>query len=246
MILDIQRAGPSTGMPTKPEQARPAERALRPQRRVAGAGGRGLDAGRLLRRGDRGRADRGQVPHAGLPALRRVPRERLRAVADPRRRTRCPDISASSSRPSRTRATRSCRTSATRRRWRGRGRFPGTPGPRAPHRRAREGRRDRQHLVRPRQPRAMVRAARRRRSRASPPTSPSSRSTTPRARELLVLGWGGTYGPIARGGAPGARGGRQGRAGAPALPQSVPAQPRRGAAALRPRAHPRDEPRPAR
>ena len=60
---------------------RPAQRPLRAQRRVAGRrAGRG-DPGRLLLGGARGGADRAQVPDAGLPALGRVPRERLRAVA---------------------------------------------------------------------------------------------------------------------------------------------------------------------
>ncbi len=55
---------------------RPADGALRPELRVAGAGPRARDAVGLLRRRDRGRADRAHVPHAGLPPLGRVPRER--------------------------------------------------------------------------------------------------------------------------------------------------------------------------
>ena len=62
---------------------------------------------------------------------------------------------------------------------------------------------------------------------------------------LLVLGWGGTYGSIAaavrrvraRGGAVDSR--------APHVPEPVPAEPRRGPPLVRPRARPRDEPRPA-
>ena len=50
VIVDVQRAGPSTGMPTKTEQARPADGDPRPPRRVAAAGLRPLDPGRLLRR----------------------------------------------------------------------------------------------------------------------------------------------------------------------------------------------------
>ena len=121
VILDIQRAGPSTGHADEAGAGRPAERDVRPQLRVAGAGDRGGDAGRLLRRDARGLPDRAQVPDAGLHALRRLPRERLRAVADPRPGLD-PGRSASSSRRSRTRTARSCRTSATRRRSRGRGR----------------------------------------------------------------------------------------------------------------------------
>ena len=71
---DRRRAArrPSTGLPTKTEQAdllqalygRNGEAPL-PVRRAG-------DAGRLLRRGDRGGADRGHVHDAGDPALRRL------------------------------------------------------------------------------------------------------------------------------------------------------------------------------
>ncbi len=86
LIVDVQRAGPSTGMPTKPEQADLLDGPLREELGVARARRRGVDAVGLLPRGDRGGAHRGQVPHAGLPALGRLPRERLGAVAHPRRR----------------------------------------------------------------------------------------------------------------------------------------------------------------
>ena len=104
---------------------RPADGAVRPQLRVARAGDRGVDARRLLLRGDRGGARRAHLPHAGLPALRRVPRERRRAVAGPRHR-----VAASRSRSSSRRrpsGETSCPTSATRRRSRGRGRSPARP-----------------------------------------------------------------------------------------------------------------------
>ena len=121
LIIDVQRAGPVDRHADEARAGRPADGALRPQLGVAGAGDRAVDAGRLLLRRDRGGARRAHLPHAGLPALRRVPRERRRAVADPGRRARS-SRSTSSSRP-RT-ASRSCRTSATRRRSRGRGRSP--------------------------------------------------------------------------------------------------------------------------
>ena len=57
--------------------------ALRAQLGEPGARAGGVDAVAVLPRCDRGGADRAQVPHARLPALRRLPRERLRAVADP-------------------------------------------------------------------------------------------------------------------------------------------------------------------
>ena len=69
---------------------RPQHRAVRPPRRGAAAGRRRVQPGALLRRRDRGGPHRAQVPHAGDPAVRRLPRQRLRAVAAARRRRRCP------------------------------------------------------------------------------------------------------------------------------------------------------------
>ena len=69
---------------------RPAAGDVRPQRRGAGAGRRARDAVRLLRRRAGGGPDRADLPHPGVPALRRLPGQRLRAVADPRRRPNCP------------------------------------------------------------------------------------------------------------------------------------------------------------
>ena len=85
IIIDIQRGGPSTGLPTKTEAAdllqamygRHGESPL-PDRRHP-------EPGALLRRGHRGGPHRPQVPHAGDPALRRVRRQRHRAVAAARR-----------------------------------------------------------------------------------------------------------------------------------------------------------------
>ena len=125
LILDIQRAGPSTGMPTKPEQADLLMVHVRAQLGEPGAGDRRLDAVAVLPRRDRGGADRAQVPHARLPAQRRLPRERLRAVADPQASRTCP-TSRPSSRPSA--RPSSSPTTATPRRWRGRGRSPARPG----------------------------------------------------------------------------------------------------------------------
>ena len=53
----------------------------RPQRRGAAAGARRELAGRLLRHGGRGLPHRGQVHDAGDPALRRLPRQRIGALA---------------------------------------------------------------------------------------------------------------------------------------------------------------------
>ena len=107
---------------------RPAAGDVRPQRRVAGADRRPAVPRRLLRRRAGGRADRHDLPHAGAAAVRRLPRQRLRAVAHPGRR-RPARPGASSSRPSPTaptpRATRSSTpTCATRRPSPGRGPSP--------------------------------------------------------------------------------------------------------------------------
>jgi 2-oxoglutarate ferredoxin oxidoreductase subunit alpha len=85
LIIDIQRGGPSTGLPTKTEQAdllqamfgRHGEAPL-PDRRP-------LHARRLLLRRHRSGPHRPQVPDPGDPALRRLPGQWSRAVADPRR-----------------------------------------------------------------------------------------------------------------------------------------------------------------
>ena len=105
---------------------RPADGALRAQLRVAGAGDRAVDAGRLLLRRDRGGARRAHLPHAGLPAFA----TRTSRTAPSRGRSptsRRWSRSRSSSRR-RSKARRSCPTSATRRRSRGRGRFPARRG----------------------------------------------------------------------------------------------------------------------
>ena len=110
---------------------RPQHRPVRPLRRGAAAGRRRAEPGALLRGGHRGGAHRRQVPHAGDPAVGRVPRQRLRAVAAPRRRRPARHLGARSP-PSRTTstptATRSSGpTCATPTRSPGRGRSPARP-----------------------------------------------------------------------------------------------------------------------
>ena len=73
-IADQDRAG------------RPHARDVRPARRVAAADRRRAVAVRLLRRRVRVGAHRVEVPHAGDPAHRRLPRQRGRAVEPPRPR----------------------------------------------------------------------------------------------------------------------------------------------------------------
>ena len=64
---------------------RPEHGAVRPPRRGAAAGRRGVPPVALLRRRHRGGPHRPEVPHAGDPAVRRVHRQRRRAVEAARR-----------------------------------------------------------------------------------------------------------------------------------------------------------------
>ena len=133
IVCDIQRAGPSTGMPTKTEQAdllmalygRNGES---PVAVVAPA-----TPSRLLRHRDRGGQDRGQVPHAGDHLVRRLPGERLGAVADSRghraARLRAEfSFATRTTGASRRASPSSSRSSATRRPWPGRGPSRARPG----------------------------------------------------------------------------------------------------------------------
>ena len=131
LVVDVQRAGPSTGMPTKTEQtdllmALYGRNGESPVPVIAAA----VPVGLLLR-GDRGRPDRGHLPDAGHPAVRRVPGQRLGAVAGPRRlRAARPVGRRSPSPPRRTSpptAPTSSRSPATRRPWPARGRSPARP-----------------------------------------------------------------------------------------------------------------------
>ena len=89
IVVDVQRGGPSTGLPTKTEQAdlllamfgRHGES---PMPIVA----RGLARG-LLRHRHGGGAHRGPLPHARHRALRHVPVELVRAVEAAGRSTTC-------------------------------------------------------------------------------------------------------------------------------------------------------------
>ena len=89
LIINVQRGGPSTGPADQDRAGRPVPGHVRPQRRVPAAGHRGPQPGRLLRRGPGGLADRRPLHDAGDAAHRRLHRQRLRAVADSRRRRRC-------------------------------------------------------------------------------------------------------------------------------------------------------------
>ena len=156
VIVDVQRAGPSTGMPTKTEQsdllaALYGRHGESPVPIVAAS-----TPGAVLRRRLRGGAHRRALPHAGHPAHRPLPGQRLGAVADPaggvaaRHRSR---LRAGAEQRRRLHALR-----AQRRRRAPVG-DPRHARPDAPHRRPGEAGRHRRDQLRPRQPRAHDRAA---------------------------------------------------------------------------------------
>ena len=125
IIVDVQRGGPSTGLPTKTEQSDLPAGDVRSSRRVATADPRAVFTGRLLRHRDRGCAHRRHVPHAGDPASRTRSCRTRRNRGRSRMPTGSPRSSRGSPRPRRT-ATGSCPTSATRS-SRGHGRRPARP-----------------------------------------------------------------------------------------------------------------------
>ncbi len=241
VIINVQRGGPSTGLPTKTEQAdllqalfgRNGEAPLPVLAASSPADcfARAIEACRIAVR----------AHDAGDAALRRLHRQRRRALAPSGDRRPAP-TSASSSTPT---PKASCPTSATRRRSPGRGRFPdaGARAPRSAASRSRtapatsattrrttsrwsgpaggEGRRGSRDDIPPRSPRRR----RRRRSWCSAGVRPTARSP---ARS-----------------APARAEGRQDQPRSPALPEPVPAEPRRDPRALRAGPRARDEPRPA-
>ena len=228
VILDIQRAGPATGMPTKPEQGdllnvlfgRNSESPV-PVIAAATPGDcfdATLEACRI--------ALKYRTPVFMLS--RRLPGERLRAVARSPTRTRFPDFAIEfATEPNQDGAfmpyLRDPETLA--RPWA----VPGTPG--LEHRIGGLEKADvtgnvsydpDNHDYMVRDPRAEGRRDRR--------DIPELEVDHDEGAKLLVLGWGGTYGPITAAVRKRAQGRRQGRAGAPPLPEPVPAQPRRRAA----------------
>ena len=130
VVVDVQRGGPSTGLPTKTEQsdllqAMFGRNGEAPVPVIAPALPR-----RLLRRRPRGGPHRAGLPDAGDPAVRRLPRQRRRAVGRPgRRRAAGSDDDGGFRDASRTaRRASSSPTCATRRPSPGRGRSRAPPG----------------------------------------------------------------------------------------------------------------------
>ena len=226
LVIDIQRGGPSTGLPTKTEQAdllqamygRNGEAPV-PDRRPADPGG-------LLRRGAGGGPDRADVPHPGVPAVRRLPGQRLRALAHPGAPTNCPDLRVQFAQgPNHTLDDgtevfwpykRDPQTLA--RPWA----VPGTPG--LEHRIGGIEKQDGTGNISydPANHDFMVRTRQAKIDGIDVPDlevdDPAGAATT------LVLGWGSTYGPITAAVRRLRAAGRADRAGPPAPPQPLPAR----------------------
>ena len=193
VVIDMQRAGPSTGMPTKPEQSDLDMAVFGRHGESPLAGARAGDAGRLLRHRHRRGADRDRGDDAGHRALRRLSRQRhqrMGAAGDRRASRLRPQCVRERRRADHRLHARSgdARPAVDRA---GHARWP------PPHRRHGEGRDHRQHLLRPRQPRRDG-AASRREDRAASPTA-TTRALIhegPEEGDLLVIGWGSTFGPI--------------------------------------------------
>ena len=149
VIFDIQRGGPSTGLPTKTEQADLMQALYGRNSESPVVVIAPVHPGGLLLHRLRGGAAGHQVHGAGHGALGRLSRQRLGAVADPRPQDAARDPGQLPHReggvlplPARRGHARAALGA------------PGDAGARAPHRRHREAGRDRQHLVRAGQPRS--------------------------------------------------------------------------------------------
>ena len=246
-------AGPSTGHADQDRAGRPAAGAVRPQRRVARcpSSPRASPADCFARR-DRGGPDRDQVPHPGHPAVRRLPGQRLRALAHPGRRHAARPERRSSRSPPRTTAGRrrrpsSSRSGGTRRRWPGRGpsraRRAWSTASAASRRPTCTG----DISYDPDNHDLMVRLRQAKIDGIAADIPPLEVDDPDGDARVLVLGWGSTYGSI------GAAVRRIAQRPAQPVAQAhlrhlnpFPRQPRRGAAPLRQGARPGDQPRPAR
>ncbi len=92
IIVDVQRGGPSTGLPTKTEQADLLQAMFGRNGESPACDRRPAVARRLLRHGLRSRAHRHAVHVPGLLLIGRLPRQRLGAVEDSRCRVKLPKI----------------------------------------------------------------------------------------------------------------------------------------------------------
>ena len=193
IVIDVQRAGPSTGMPTKTEQS---------DLLMALYGRHGESPLPVIAPSTPGGCFDAAFEAARIAVRYRTPVILLSDtfLASSSEPWRIPSVDelpeidpAFAVAPGPGRGVPAIR--ARRGRLRGRGRCPGTPGPRAPDRRPREGGPDRQHLLRRRQPRADDRAARGE-GRRDRDECRRWRSTPIPSASLLVLGWGSSEGAI--------------------------------------------------
>ena len=241
LIIDVQRAGPSTGMPTKTEQSDLLQ---------ALYGRHGESPLPVLASSSPGQCFEMVYEAVRIAVTYRTPvillsrpvRGQLeRAVADPvgrlaaRRSTRA----SARRRPPTASSTRTRATTA----WRGRGRSPGRPGWRTGSAGSR----------RPTGRGAIsydglnhARMTELRAAKVAGIEVPDVEVHGEADADLLVLGWGSSYGTIRAGARRVRERGGAGRHGAPAPPQPDAGEPGRGAALLRARARTRDEQRPAR
>jgi 2-oxoglutarate ferredoxin oxidoreductase subunit alpha len=168
---------------------RPAAGGVRPQRRVPDPGHRRPFPGRLLRLRHRGLPPGREVHDAGDLPLRRRHRQRRRALAHPR-----PGLAAQagSQVPHRSRGLPGLRP---RRQPGPRLGAPRHAGHGTPRRRPGEGLPHRQHLARPGEPPAHGRGARRQ-GRGHRQGHPAAHGGRPAQGDLLIVGWGSTYGSI--------------------------------------------------
>ena len=128
VIVDVQRAGPSTGMPTKTEQADLNMALFGRHGEAPVAVDRPAVSGRLFLRRARGLPHRDHLSHPGHCAFRRVRGERLRAVAAARGQRPARPAHRRSPRHPMAMTASSTRTCATRRRSRGLGPRRVSPG----------------------------------------------------------------------------------------------------------------------
>ena len=244
VVIDVQRGGPSTGLPTKTEQS---------DLLLAMYGRHGESPLPIVAAYSPSHCFDAAFEAVRLALKYRTPvilltdgyvANGVRAVAAPRHRRRCP----TSRCPSPTEPNhdgefwpylRDPETLA--RPWA----IPGTPG--LMHRIGGIEKQDGTGNVNyePGQPRAHDPHPGRQGRAASPTTSRWSTVDGDADAEVLVLGWGSTWGPISEAVRRVRAAGARGRPRAPRAPQPVPGEPRRGARAVPEGAGPRDEPRPA-
>ena len=193
VVVDVQRAGPSTGMPTKTEQtdllmALHGRHGESPLPVIAAS----TPADCFDCRG-RGGADRGPLPDPGDPALRHLPRQLLGALEDPRRRRPARDRPRLRRR-ARTPATSSCPTCATSAAP-GPGRSPARPacstGSAASRRTTAAA-----TSATTRRNHALMTELRAKKLEKLAEDMPELEVEADEGAELLVLGWGSTYGVV--------------------------------------------------